>query len=90
MPRALAKYGFDSMEEVIQTSLSKHVSYDPIVPSVDVNKCTKCLLCEKICPYFAITFDEQIRFNSEKCFGCHLCVSRCPVGAIHVTHKSKD
>lgn len=84
MPKALEKYGFSSMEEVKNTALTKIVSYEKIVPYVDYNKCTECMLCEKICPYFAITFDGKIRMDQEACFGCHLCVSKCPVKAIKV------
>ena len=84
LPVALEKYGFNSIQEVVDTSLSRSISYEPTVPTVDTDTCTKCMLCEKICPYFAITFDDHPSFNKAKCFGCHLCVSKCPVKAIEV------
>jgi len=84
MPKSLEKYGFSSMEEVKSTVLKKNLSFEKRVPYVDYTTCTECMLCEKICPYFAITFDGKIRMNPETCFGCHLCVSKCPVKAIHV------
>ncbi len=87
MPKALKQCGFESMEDVKKARLRSHVVYEKTVPYVDYDRCTKCLLCEKICPYFAITFDEKIKMDSDLCFGCHLCVSKCPVKAIEVTAK---
>ncbi|MDA3846487.1 MAG: 4Fe-4S binding protein [Vallitaleaceae bacterium] len=85
LPVALEKHGFSSIQEVIDTQLEQHLSYIPRTLNVDTHKCTKCMLCKKICPYFAISFEEQITFNHDKCFGCELCVSKCPVKAIYTT-----
>ncbi len=84
LPIALEKYGFRSIQEVVDTSLSRSISYEPFVPTVDNDSCVKCMLCEKICPYFAITIDEYPILNKRKCFGCHLCVSKCPTKSIAV------
>lgn len=83
LPKALEKNGFESVEQVINTTLDRSIKYEKCVPWVDHEVCTQCLLCEKICPYFAITFDTQIEMDEEKCFGCELCISKCPVKAIH-------
>ncbi|MFP4477911.1 MAG: 4Fe-4S binding protein [Candidatus Izemoplasmatales bacterium] len=82
LPKALEKYGFASIEEVIETSLNSHVVYERSLPVLDVNKCIECMLCEKICPYFAIEFKDKITFDSEKCFECGLCIAKCPTDAI--------
>lgn len=82
LPEALERFGFGSIDEVKEAGLTKKVSYEKVVPTVDHGLCTKCQLCEKICPYFAITFDEKISIDPDMCFGCHLCVSRCPVKAL--------
>lgn len=82
LPGALDKYGFSSVEEVRRTPLKIKTGYVPSVPEVDEDKCTHCKLCEKICPYFAIYYDEGIKFYDEKCFGCGLCISKCPVKAL--------
>jgi dihydroorotate dehydrogenase (fumarate) len=84
LPEALEKHGFSSIEDVTRAGLTKTISYEPVVPSVDTQLCTQCMLCVKICPYFAIRFENQILFDQEKCFGCHLCISKCPVKAIYV------
>lgn len=82
LPKALERYGFDSIEEVKATALDRSITFDPKVPVVNHDKCTSCMLCEKICPYFAITYTDKIVMDPDKCFGCELCVSKCPVKAI--------
>jgi dihydroorotate dehydrogenase (fumarate) len=82
LPRALSKYGFSSIEEVINNGLKKEVVYKQSLPVLDQEKCIDCLLCQKICPYFAIDYPGVITFNPDKCFECGLCVAKCPTGAI--------
>ena len=84
LPKTLEKYGFNSIEEVINTSLINTVKYKASVPTLIKEKCIECMLCVKICPYFAIDFKEQITFNKEKCFECGLCVVKCPTQAIEM------
>lgn len=82
LPDALEKYGFSSIEQVIETQLEIKTGFKPNITVLDEDKCTHCRLCEKICPYFAIEYDGIIRIDGEKCFGCGLCISKCPVGAL--------
>ncbi len=82
LPKALEKYGFDSVEEVIATSLDRSIRFEPHTPQVDHKTCTTCGLCERICPYFAITMKDQVDIDPSKCFGCELCISKCPVHAL--------
>lgn len=85
--KALEKYGFKSIQDVIDTSLSKSLSYKQSLPVLDEDKCVECMLCEKICPYFAIDFIGKITFNPNKCFECGLCIAKCPTGAISFGEK---
>lgn len=83
LPKALKKYNFSSVEEVRNAKLEKgNIKFKPDNPVINENKCVKCGLCEKVCPYFAIKIDEKVNVNTEKCFGCGLCESKCPVKAI--------
>lgn len=84
LPKALEKYGFETIEDVIQTTLKKDLKYKRNTPTLILDKCIECMLCEKICPYFAITFEDHITFNSKKCFECGLCVAKCPTNAIEM------
>ena len=82
LPKSLEKYGFSSIEEVINTTLQKQVSYETFLPKLIEDKCIECMLCEKICPYHAISFTDKITFDPNKCFSCGLCISKCPTKAI--------
>ena len=89
LPSTLEKYGFKSIQEVIDTKLTNRVAYDKgDVPSVDASKCSKCGTCSRVCPYFAIEMDGLPKFNPEKCFRCGLCVSKCPLKAL--TYKKAE
>ncbi|MDD3122380.1 MAG: 4Fe-4S binding protein [Candidatus Izemoplasmatales bacterium] len=83
LPATLEKYGFSSIEEVKKTKLNKDVEYVGNVPTLNEDKCIKCMLCMNICPYFAIDFTDKITFNKDMCFRCGLCISKCPVKAIN-------
>jgi len=82
LPAALAKYGFASIEEVKRAGLSNPVSYEPFFPILAPEKCTKCELCVRVCPYFALTLKDRITVDESKCFSCGLCISKCPTGAL--------
>ena len=87
LPKTLEKYGFTSIEEVINHGLKKEVVYKQSLPVLDRDKCIDCMLCEKICPYFAISYPGVITFNPDKCFECGLCIAKCPTGAISYSLK---
>lgn len=84
LPKALKKYGFSSVEDVINTALKKDIAYKRQTPTLIEEKCIECMLCEKICPYFAIAFKDKITFDPDACFECGLCVSKCPTQAIEM------
>lgn len=82
LPRKLAELGFDSIEDVKNTTLQNPVTYEPRVPILNEELCTKCELCVRVCPYFAIELNDKIEFDENKCFGCGLCISKCPTKAL--------
>lgn len=83
LPKVLERLDFTSVEHVINTPLEKgEVRYNPSFPTADKEKCTLCSICQRVCPYFAITVADSVQVDCSKCFGCGLCESRCPVKAI--------
>ena len=85
LPATLTKYGFSSIAEVTATRLKPYEPrWEPRFPVVDKGSCTRCGLCEKICPYFAMTVTKgsAAKADPKLCFGCGLCESKCPVNAI--------
>ncbi len=56
-----------------------------IVSVVDANACSGCRLCNTLCAYDAISFDEKKGvsvINASVCKGCGTCAANCPSGAI--------
>ena len=61
------------------------VLIDPIRAEVNADNCSGCKMCNALCPYQAITFDEEqgvSTVNETLCKGCGTCVAACPAGAI--------
>ncbi|MFW9950561.1 MAG: 4Fe-4S binding protein, partial [Candidatus Thorarchaeota archaeon] len=61
------------------------VEIDPIFSLILSHKCTGCKSCLSICPFNAITFDENKKIaeiNKILCKGCGTCVAACPSSAI--------
>jgi heterodisulfide reductase subunit A len=65
------------------------VEVEAIAASIDENVCAGCRLCEKLCTYSALTFDEEkkvMTVNDVMCKGCGVCSCACPSGAISMNH----
>ncbi|MBI5058850.1 4Fe-4S dicluster domain-containing protein [candidate division KSB1 bacterium] len=55
--------------------------------------CSGCRICNGLCPYSAISYDDQKRVsfvNPAMCKACGTCVAACPAGAIAARHFSDD
>ena len=63
----------------------EEIELEPIRASVDTEKCSGCRICNDLCPFNAILFDEDLmvtEINQALCQGCGTCVAACPAGAI--------
>jgi heterodisulfide reductase subunit A len=56
-----------------------------VTASIDETRCCGCKVCNALCPYGAISFDENAKasqVNQLLCKGCNVCAAACPSGAI--------
>ncbi|MFH1421563.1 MAG: CoB--CoM heterodisulfide reductase iron-sulfur subunit A family protein [Planctomycetota bacterium] len=72
--------------------LSKgRIKIEPIVSSIDKDKCIACGLCVTICPYKAIEMvDRRAQSIAASCKGCGLCAASCPQHAITMRHFTNN
>ena len=60
---------------------------------VDEELCSGCKICIALCPYSAISFDEEKKIasiNEALCKGCGTCAAACPSGAITSKHFTNE
>jgi len=86
----------------VQGMISKGtVMIEPVVATIDEDKCSGCRICNNLCPFSAIEFlpDEAAgappgrkvsRVNAVLCKGCGTCVAACPAGAIAGAHFANE
>lgn len=69
------------------------IEVPPITASIDETKCSGCKICNLLCPYDAIFFDDEAkisRINQVLCQGCGVCAAACPSGAITHNYFTAD
>jgi heterodisulfide reductase subunit A len=65
------------------------IAVDGVYSEVDEKQCAGCRRCNGVCPYTAITYDEErhrSRIVSAACKACGCCAVACPSGAIQTRH----
>ena len=66
---------------------------DPVQAVVNVDRCSGCGLCERLCGYGALEWDGSLRrvtVNEVLCRGCGVCAAACPSGAIRCFHYTDE
>jgi len=74
---------------VLATIVMGQVQLEAIAALIDETQCSGCRTCISLCPYKAISFDEEkkvSRVNEALCKGCGTCVAACPSAAIDQRH----
>jgi len=69
------------------------VEIEAAIAAIDEELCSGCRICESLCAYKAISFDEEkevCRVNEALCKGCGVCVAACPSGAITGRHFTTE
>ena len=94
IPETVSQAGAAAVK-VVGLLAKDHLVTNPCVAKSDTLLCNGCSSCEKVCPYGAISYEEQevndhgIRetrrvavVNSALCQGCGACTVACPSGAM--------
>jgi len=69
------------------------VEIEAAIAVIDEELCAGCKICNALCPYSAISFDEEKKvssINEAVCKGCGVCVAACPSGAIAGKHFTTE
>jgi heterodisulfide reductase subunit A len=65
------------------------IEIDGVFAEVNEDRCSGCRMCNELCPYSAIEFDEAKKRShviAAACKACGACVAACPSGAIKGRH----
>ncbi len=60
------------------------IEVEAAIAYIDEEMCSGCRICEGLCPYRAISYNEEKKIcqvNEALCKGCGACVAACPSGA---------
>jgi heterodisulfide reductase subunit A len=88
IPHAVAQASAAAAEALAMISRGK-VEIEAATAVVNEELCSGCRICNALCPYNAIDFDEEkkvSRINEAVCKGCGVCVAACPSSAITGKH----
>jgi len=83
IPDTVAQAGAAGLEALALLDAG-FVEIEPITAWVDEQACSGCKTCIPLCPFNAITRDEEkgvAMINDALCKGCGTCVAACPSGA---------
>lgn len=67
--------------------------HEPLVAHVDNQLCSGCKVCQSLCPYGAIGFDEENNISVVEdilCQGCGTCASACPSQALTLKNQTDE
>ncbi len=69
------------------------VTVQALAAVIDEDMCSGCRICVSVCPYGAISYDEDdkvSRVNEALCKGCGTCGAACPSAAITMSHFTSE
>lgn len=85
IPDSVAQ-GAAAAGEALSSIGAGYLELEPNTAYIDEEKCSGCKTCISLCPYSAITYDEEkkkAKINEALCKGCGTCAAACPSGAIN-------
>jgi heterodisulfide reductase subunit A len=92
IPASVAQ-GSAAAARVISYIETGELALEPVRATVTEDRCSGCRICNDLCPFNAISYDEDTMvsdINEALCQGCGTCVAACPAGAISGTGFSNE
>ncbi len=92
IPQTVAQASAAAARALAMISKGK-VEIEAATAVIDEELCSGCKICNLLCPYDAISFDEEKKIssiNEALCKGCGVCVAACPSGAITGRHFTTE
>ena len=92
IPQSVAQASAAAARALAMISLGE-VEIEATTAAVNEDLCSGCKICQELCPYKAISFDEEKKVsqvNEALCKGCGVCVAACPSGAITGKHFTTE
>ena len=78
---------------VLATISKGSVEVEAAISFIEAEFCSGCKTCISLCPYNAISYDEEKKvsvINEALCKGCGTCAAACPSGAITSRHFTTE
>jgi len=69
------------------------VMAEALTAVIDEDLCSGCRICVSVCPYGALSYDEEddvSKVNEALCKGCGVCAAACPSGSITMSHFTSE
>ena len=92
IPDTVAQASAAAAEALALISRGK-IEIETTTAVVDERICSGCQVCSQICPYLAVSYDEEsgvCRVNEALCKGCGTCVAGCFANAISLSHYTNE
>ncbi|MBE9482068.1 MAG: CoB--CoM heterodisulfide reductase iron-sulfur subunit A family protein, partial [Chloroflexi bacterium] len=92
IPDTVAQASAAAAEALAMISKGR-VEIEAATAVINESICSGCQTCKLVCPFGAISFEEEkevCRVNEALCKGCGACVSGCPSDAISLNHFTNE
>jgi heterodisulfide reductase subunit A len=92
IPDAVAQGGA-AAAQVLKLISRDELLMDAVFAEIRQEFCSGCRICNGLCPYNAISFEEEKKasyVNPALCKACGTCVAACPTGAIKARHFTDE
>lgn len=79
--------------EVLALISQGSIEIEAATAVIDSRICSGCQVCALVCPYSAISFEEEkevCQVNETLCKGCGACVGACPSDSIALSHYTNE